>query len=99
MFMNNDDKIKMIMTQTNYNEEQAKEKLLLFHDNEIHVIKDYMNIEIDKKPKMTSVNQEIYKQIRHKLYESLDKSLELQYKQVMEEENNITEYYENKEEK
>ena len=91
MFMNNEDKIKMIMNQTNYNEEEAKEKLVLFHDNEINVIKDYMNIEIDKKPKIISVNQEIYKQIRNKLYESLDKSLELQYKQVMEEENNISE--------
>ena len=91
MFMNNEDKIKMIMNQTNYNEEEAKEKLVLFNDNPIHVIKNYMNIDIDKKPKMSSLNQEIYKQIRYKMYESLDKSIELQYKQVMEEENNITE--------
>jgi len=86
MFMNNEDKIKMIMNQTNYNEEETKEKLLLFNDNPVNVIKSYMNIDIDKKPKKNSLNQEIYKQIRYKLNESLDKSIELQYKQVIEEE-------------
>jgi len=69
-FFSNEDldiHVKKVMSQTNYTEEEAKEKLKLFNCDYIKVLKDYMGIP-DKKPeKLKSVNQEIYKQIRTKL--------------------------------
>jgi hypothetical protein len=61
------------MRQTEYNRDQALEKLLLFKMDEIKVIKNYFGI-IDKnnsKKKIDSVNQEIYKQIRNHLDRSM----------------------------
>ena len=60
-------KIEIVMRQTNYNEEQAREKLVLFEEDEIRVIRDYMGI--SKKKTNTnhvgsSINQAIYKQLR-----------------------------------
>jgi hypothetical protein len=64
--------VKDIMTQTNYSEEVAREKLALFNNDFMKVLKDYMGIQDNQKPKqIKSVNQEIYKQIRH----NLDKSM------------------------
>jgi hypothetical protein len=64
----NDKEIKHIMSQTNYNEEVAKAKLQEFNGDFMQVLKDYMGIPIKKDTnKITSVNQEIYKQIRHSL--------------------------------
>ena len=65
------DLITIICNQTNYNEELAKEKLILFNNNYIAVIKDFLNIP-EKKKTIDSLNQEIYKQIRLKLNESTD---------------------------
>ncbi len=60
-----DEKIQMVIRQTDYNEEKAIEKLKLFGYDEIAVIKDYMGITEKKAPpKITSVNQAIYKQLR-----------------------------------
>ena len=64
--------VKDIMTQTNYSEEVAREKLALFNNDFMKVLKDYMGIQDNQKPnQIKSVNQEIYKQIRH----NLDKSM------------------------
>lgn len=64
--------VKDIMTQTNYSEEVAREKLALFNNDFMKVLKDYMGIKDNEKPRqIKSVNQEIYKQIRH----NLDKSM------------------------
>jgi hypothetical protein len=53
------------MSQTNYTEEQAIEKLKLFNCDYMRVLKDYMGIPEKKdKQKIKSVNQEIYRQIR-----------------------------------
>ena len=61
------DKIQIIMRQTNYTEEIAKEKFKEFNYDHISVIKSYFGIP-DKKPQpIKSVNQEIYKQLRYKL--------------------------------
>jgi|LakMenE18May11ns_1017448.scaffolds.fasta_scaffold8961163_1 hypothetical protein len=60
--------VQMIMRQTDYTEIVAREKLIENNYNSLLVIKKYMGL--DDKPKETikSVNQEIYKQLRHKLH-------------------------------
>ena len=60
-----DGKIQIIMTQTDYTEIKAREKLREFNFDEIAVIRDYFGITEKKEPsKISSVNQEIYKQLR-----------------------------------
>ena len=60
--------IKHIMSQTNYSEEVSRIKLQEFNGDFMQVLKDYMGIPMKKNTnKITSVNQEIYKQIRHNL--------------------------------
>jgi hypothetical protein len=60
-----DGKIQIVMTQTDYTEIKAREKLAEFKLDEIAVIRDYFGItEIKKQSKISSVNQEIYKQLR-----------------------------------
>jgi len=61
----------MIMRQTDYTEEQVIQKLIAFNDDHIKVIKDFMGITEKKAPQIKSVNQEIYKQIRGKLDDSM----------------------------
>jgi hypothetical protein len=58
-------KIQVILRQTNYTTEEAKEKLYKFNFNEEEVIRDYFGITDKKAPqKITSLNQSIYKQLR-----------------------------------
>jgi len=74
-FFSNDDltqNVKKVMSQTNYTEEQAIEKLKLFNCDYMRVLKDYMGIpEKKESPKVKSVNQEIFRQIRTKLDSSM----------------------------
>ncbi len=67
-FFSNDDlnkHLKLVMSQTNYTEEQALEKLKLFNCDYMRVLKDYMGIPEKKDNiKIKSINQEIYRQIR-----------------------------------
>jgi hypothetical protein len=67
-FFSNDDlnkHLKLVMSQTNYTEEQALEKLKLFNCDYMRVLKDYMGIPEKKdNTKIKSINQEIYRQIR-----------------------------------
>ena len=66
-----DEKIQRIIRQTDYSEDEAREKLKEYNFNEILLIKAYFGI-IDKKPSpIKSVNQEIYKQLRNKLDTSM----------------------------
>jgi hypothetical protein len=64
--------VTKVMIQTNYTEEEAKDKLRLFNCDYMKVIRDYMGIP-DKKEekKVKSINQEIFKQIRTKLDSSM----------------------------
>lgn len=66
-----DEKIQMVLRQTDYTADQAKQKLEVFDYNVINVIKDYMEIDIKKletnNKHPSSINQQIYKQIRTKL--------------------------------
>jgi len=65
------EKIQMIMRQTDYSADVAREKLMAHNDDPIKVIKDYMGIVEKPKPPPKSLNQEIYKQLRHKLDDSM----------------------------
>lgn len=68
-FYNNDetqDNIKKIMSHTNYSEEEAILKFKEFNCDVMLVIRDYIGIP-EKKNRIKSVNQEIFKQIRTKL--------------------------------
>ena len=67
----NVERIQMIMRQTDYTEEQVIQKLIAFNDDHIKVIKDFMGIAEKNAPQIKSVNQEIYKQIRGKLDDSM----------------------------
>ena len=62
-----DGKIQVILRQTDYTAEKAREKLQQFDYNEIAVIKDYFGITEKKAPPIKSVNQAIYKQLRSHL--------------------------------
>jgi len=64
------DKIEMIIRQTDYDEETARKKLTEYNNDYLKVIKSYFGIEdkIKENPtKIKSLNQEIYRQIRHKM--------------------------------
>jgi hypothetical protein len=69
-FTNNNEiqeKVEMILRQTDYTEEEAKNKLKEFNYDHIQVVKSYLGIPEKKEPPIKNVNQEIYKQIRYKL--------------------------------
>jgi hypothetical protein len=60
-----DVKVQIILRQTNYTTEQAKEKLQQFNFNEEEVIRDYFGVaKKTTTEKITSLNQTIYKQLR-----------------------------------
>jgi len=65
------EKIQLIMRQTDYNEDVASEKLMTYNDDPIKVIKEYMGIVEKPKPAPKSLNQEIYRQLRHRLDDSM----------------------------
>jgi hypothetical protein len=65
------EKIGIIVRQTNYTEEEAQIKLRENNGNHVTVIKNYMGIEEKKERIVGSVNQEIYRQLRHKLDDSV----------------------------
>jgi hypothetical protein len=62
-----DIKIQMVLRQTDYTYELAREKLKENNYDEISTIKGYFGITEKKAPQIKSVNQEIYKQLRNKL--------------------------------
>jgi hypothetical protein len=59
------DKVGIVMRQTTYNEEQAKQKLAEFNDDIEKVLDEYNEVEEEpEEEKIVSVNQTIYKEIR-----------------------------------
>jgi hypothetical protein len=62
-----DDKVEIIMRQTDYTQEIANEKLKEFNYDHMAVIRSYFGIPEKKEAHVKSVNQEIYKQLRYKL--------------------------------
>lgn len=64
--------IRIVMTQTNYTEEESISKLKLHNCDYLKVIKEYMGIpEKNSKQNVKSVNQEVFRQIRLKLDSSM----------------------------
>jgi hypothetical protein len=64
-------KLSMIMKQTTYTQKEAMQKLLQHNHDHISVIKEFMGIDKKKEPKIRSVNQAIYSQLRHQLDASM----------------------------
>jgi hypothetical protein len=62
-----EDKIQIIMRQTDYSKEKAKEHLLAFNGDHLEVIRSFLGVSKKKSEPIKSVNQEIYRQIRHRL--------------------------------
>lgn len=74
-----DEKINVIMRQTDYDKKTANEKLIEHCYDHIKVIKTYLGITEKKAPAaQKSINQEIYKQLRHKLDDSMKAYLQQQ---------------------
>jgi hypothetical protein len=79
------EKVGIIMRQTDYTQEIAREKLLSVNMDHMRVIKEFYGI-VEKKPtQVKSLQQQIYKEIRHKLDDSIrdfnikqEKKLELE---------------------
>jgi RNA processing factor Prp31 len=70
--INIDESIKKIVSLTTYNESEAMNKLIENNYDYIKVIKKYMEIPITKETNdIKSINQEIYKQIRLNLDNSM----------------------------
>jgi len=80
-----DDRIQIIIRQTDYTLLEAKEKMQLFDNDHIKVIKSFMGIVEKKAPPIKSVNQEIYKQLRHKLDDSMREYNSKQESKLMDE--------------
>lgn len=59
--------VALIVSQTNYTEKEAEEKLELWEGNYMNVIKEYLNPNFQKKKKKdnNSVNQKMMSEIRH----------------------------------
>ena len=65
-----EDLAEIVQRQTSYSFEESIEKLKQHNNNHIEVIKEYMGIK-PKEVKVKSINQEIFKQIRYKLDNSM----------------------------
>lgn len=62
-----DEKVQMLMRQTDYSDTTAREKLTQHNFDMVSCIKEYMGVESKKKEKPISLNQRIYKEIRTKM--------------------------------
>jgi len=56
----------MIIRQTNYTDEEARDKLIEHNNDSMTVIREYMDIKKEPNTKKT-LNQQIYKEIRKQL--------------------------------
>jgi hypothetical protein len=70
-------KVQIILRQTDYSEDEAREKLKNNNYDHILVIKSFLGITEKKAPPIKSINQEIYKQLRQQLSNSIV-SIEIQ---------------------
>jgi adenylate kinase family enzyme len=60
------EKLQIVLRQTDYTEEIAKQKLTDFNWDHLAVIRNYLAIPEKKTQPIVSVNQEIYKQLRNR---------------------------------
>jgi hypothetical protein len=64
------DKMGIVARQTDYDESTIRQKLIDYNYDHMKIIKEYLGLdknENNNSPKINSVNQEIYKQIRKKI--------------------------------
>ena len=61
------EKVQLIIRQTNYSEEETREKLKQHNYDHLAVIRSYFGIAEKKALPVTTINQEIYKQLRYRL--------------------------------
>jgi hypothetical protein len=69
-FVSNEDleeRILLVMRQTDYTQDVAREKLTACNYDAIKCIKAYMGIVEKKAPTQTSLNQQIYRELRSQL--------------------------------
>jgi hypothetical protein len=69
-FVSNEDleeRILLVMRQTDYTQDVAREKLTACNYDAIKCIRMYMGIAEKKAPTQTSLNQQIYRQLRSQL--------------------------------
>ena len=62
-----EERILLVMRQTDYTQEVAREKLTAHNYDAIKCIKEYMGIAEKKAPAQLSLNQQIYRQLRTQL--------------------------------
>ena len=62
-----EERIQLVMRQTDYTQEVAREKLTAHNYDAIKCIRAYMGITEKKAPTQTSLNQQIYRQLRNQL--------------------------------
>lgn len=62
-----EERILLVMRQTDYTQEVAREKLTAHNYDAIKCIKAYMGIVEKKAPTQVSLNQQIYRQLRNQL--------------------------------
>jgi hypothetical protein len=83
-----DDKIAemcgIVSRQTDYTMDEIKDKLIEHDYQYLDIIKEYMGVEKEKPYKISSLNQEIYKQIRFKLDAATKDFNNKQYERVLE---------------
>lgn len=61
-----------IRVQTTYTDDEIRAKLVQHNNDEIKIIREYMGLPLEKaKAPVKSVNQEIFRQIRHNLDDSM----------------------------
>ena len=68
-----DDLCDIVMRQTNYSKEISLQKLEELNFDVEMVIRDYMKPKKKKQPKLKSLNQRIYKEIRFLLDKEIEK--------------------------
>lgn len=56
--------LNIVMSQTTYTEEEATQKLNEYNNDYMKVIREYIGVQEKKETPITSINQEIFKQIR-----------------------------------
>jgi hypothetical protein len=66
-----EDKVQIVLRQTDYTETLAREKLKEFDYDHLKVIRNYLGLAEKKALPVKSVNQEIYKQLRSRLDDNM----------------------------
>jgi hypothetical protein len=80
-----EDMINLVSRQTDYSTDVIISKLVEHDYNTINIVKEYMGIDVEKKYKVKSVNQEIYRQMRLTLDAATKDFNDKQYEKIKKE--------------